>query len=1183
MYPHKRSSGDGHYGDSNKRSRGSYDRDDRGYGGDRGNDRGGGYGDDRGRGGGGGYDDDRGRGGYGDDRGGGRGGYDDRGSSSRGGGGGGGYGDDRGRGFDRDNRESYSRDRSRDRDYGRDSGPYGPSSSTDRRGGGGGRDHGSYGPSSSDRRGGNDRDYASHRQESARGNDRGGGGRDYGSYGPSGGGGGGRDRDSYRSNDRRSDNRDSGPYGPSSDHGGSGRGGDDKFRGSSRGGGGYGNQGRDERDGGSHYGPRGGGGDTRGGASHGGRGGGGFGGRGGGGFGGRGGRGGRSGGGGWSGPPPTEALSNLILAQVTANFRFYQYGLSGVSRDGKAIDSRRRRQELFHRGVFDQETGVLARNSMKRKEIENIQRVVFFEGSFFFSARKIPFLEEKMDLVGASESGKLPTMSNGDTMSVTNIMSFKAPEAITPDEPVKTSDSEIAVDKRCGECPKAFADVEGLLAHAKVTGHSPAYEDDEAKPSNVEIFTSYCNIALQRAMGERMAKWGREYIDPKSFTEPTDKQGRDMGVRIFRAYCCEFGIHREEGGAPSLSLTVDLRAKVIRTRSLLDTLCEGRNPKTTHFDDRRIQQAKRQYEGEVVICTYDKRCYSVIDIDFNNSPASLPIDGQEISHADYFMKKKNISLEFPDVKPIVAVLGRNNSKIYLPAELVCVNDLDPFVKQQLPMIASFKPAERHNAIEEIKRYLVPGAQKTKGAGGGLLPALGIVLCDQRMKVGVEVLPLPLIRAAGMEIPKEKGMMWAPLMNRANYRVDPGRAVEMNVVVIFHRSLGRAVDQVYGKIRDNVNKFNASYRFSDRPHAIVEAGDNDQHWGAVERHFSQSQPDNVFVIDLAKPPRRQAMDTAYSVVKHILTKSGYLSQFVNFNTCDHGDPSKDRKSNTIIQGVARQVLSKCGVRVWWVNLPKEIPLPTVFVGVDVFHAPRKYDNAQGKRAAKESVAAIVVQVIRSHEEQENGTAEVYSETFRRKAGQEMELGGPMKQTLSNALKCFDVNPMSCIVWRDGVGDPAISQVAGQEIPAIRHALAGGESESIPQTVPNSCPLSYIVVQKRISTKFLSMDGQKGLPSGSLIVGLQGQEHHTFYINGTSPPYSTAKPARFIVAQNEGFASKRLLADTSWALCHDYSNWTGPIKLPSPVQYAHKLAELAGGFPDCGDSIDSHAFAGRIHFL
>lgn len=651
---------------------------------------------------------------------------------------------------------------------------------------------------------------------------------------------------------------------------------------------------------------------------------------------------------------------------------------------------------------------------------------------------------------------------------------------------------------------------------------------------------------------------------------------------------CEFGVTHEKQKS-YLTLTVDLRAKVIRTRSLLDNLCNDQDPARYRFDRNSINDANRKYQGEVVICTYDKRCYSVIELDFEHSPATLPIEGQGISHADYFIKKKGIPLKYPDARPIVAVLGRNNSKIYLPAELVCVNELDAAVKQKLPMIASFKPKERHDAIEEVKRYLTPGAQKTKGTGGGLLPALGIVLQDSRVKVGVEVLPLPLMKAAGMTIPKERSNMWAPLISKANYRVTSGQ-VEMNVVVVYHRSLGRCFSGVYDRIRDLVNNFNSSYRFGNKPFAMVEAGDEKYHWGAVERHFSGRQPRNVFVLDLAKPPRRQALDSAYSIVKHILTQNGYLSQFINFNTYDHGNPRDQRKSNTILQGVARQILSKCGVRVWWVNVPREIPMPAVFVGVDVFHAPRKYNASLGKKTGKESVAAIVVQVIRSHNEEDNKHAEVYSETFRRDAGNEMELGRCMNQTVANALSALNVNPMSCIIWRDGVGSPAIKTVAQQEIPAVRQALAAA-SATIGDTskgLPRQIPLSYIVVQKRIATKFLTIDGNNALPCGALVFGLQSTDYDTFYINGTSPPYSTPKPARFVVAQkDEGFgeanSTTRLMADLSWALCHDYSNWTGPIKLPSPVQMAHKLAELAGGMPDCGEKIDARAFAGKIHFL
>jgi len=616
----------------------------------------------------------------------------------------------------------------------------------------------------------------------------------------------------------------------------------------------------------------------------------------------------------------------------------------------------------------------------------------------------------------------------------------------------------------------------------------------------------------------------------------------------------------------------------------LHNLCGERgDPKNARFDSQTISRAKRQWKSEIVICTYDKRCYSIIDLDFDKTPANFPVEGLGMSHADYFKNKKKINLSYPNTPPMVAVLGRSNSTIYLPPELVCVNELDPFVKQQLPLIASFKPPERHAAIEEMKRYLTPGSQKTRGVGGGLLPAVGIVLEDQRIKVQVEVLPLPIIKAAGMQIPQNSGSNWAPLIAKANYRVDPGKSVNLNVVLVYHKDLKNCARMVYEKIRDTVNRFNSTYRFGVKPFSFIEVGDSNMHWGGVERHLSGKQPNNLFLVDLSKPPKRQALDPAYSVIKYMLAKAGYLSQFVNFNTYDHGNPRDERKSNTIIQGVSRQVLSKCGVRVWWVNIPREVPVPTVFVGVDVFHAPRKYNAEQGKRTAKESVAAIIVQIVRSHDERGNGKAEVYSETFRRRAGQEMELGSAIKQTLSNGLKLLKCNPKSCVVWRDGVGDAAISQVAKQEIPAVRLALSGGIIGSSQSKV--KVPLSYIVVQKRIATKFLSLDGQSAMPSGTLVISLQGQEHATFYIQGTAPPYSTPKPARFVIAQmDEGFGKKKkMLADLSWALCHDYPNWTGPIKLPAPVQMAHKLAELAGGFSDCGDSINSKAYAGKIYFL
>lgn len=184
--------------------------------------------------------------------------------------------------------------------------------------------------------------------------------------------------------------------------------------------------------------------------------------------------------------------------------------------------------------------------------------------------------------------------------------------------------------------------------------------------------------------------------------------------------------------------------------------------------------------------------------------------------------------------------------------------------------------------------------------------------------------------------------------------------------------------------------------------------------------------------------------------------------------------------------------------------------------DVFHAPRKFDPKAGKKTAKESVAAVIVSIIRDHEARPNSMVEMYCETEVRSAGQEMKLDTVMNRTVANALKAFKVSPKSCFIWRDGVGDNSIKQVTDQEIPAVKQALQGGVVGG--GAAKADVPVAYIVCQKRINTKFLTDKGEK-LPCGALVTDLQGPEYKTFYINGTCPPYSTPKPVRFIIAERD----------------------------------------------------------------
>lgn len=252
---------------------------------------------------------------------------------------------------------------------------------------------------------------------------------------------------------------------------------------------------------------------------------------------------------------------------------------------------------------------------------------------------------------------------------------------------------------------------------------------------------------------------------------------------------------------------------------------------------------------------------------------------------------------------------------------------------------------------------------------------------------------------------------------------------------------------------------------------------------------------------------------------------------------------------ILQGVSRQIVQKAGVRLWWVKIPPSLPTPTVFVGVDVFHAPRVYDPKANKRVAKASCAAIIVQIYRSEKDQRPGI-EIFSETHAREPGKEYDLGDALKTTIGTALRELNVSPKSCIVWRDGIGESAFGMQAKDEIDAIRKGL---NKDTVGVETKSNIPLSYIVCQKRIDTKLLSKgvpnepDGKYGAPSGTLVEGIQGLDYDTFYINGRAPPYSTPKPVRFIVVSKDDQLKQVPLPELTWDMCHDYPNWVSLFSL------------------------------------
>jgi hypothetical protein len=87
-----------------------------------------------------------------------------------------------------------------------------------------------------------------------------------------------------------------------------------------------------------------------------------------------------------------------------------------------------------------------------------------------------------------------------------------------------------------------------------------------------------------------------------------------------------------------------------------------------------------------------------------------------------------------------------------------------------------------------------------------------------------------------------------------------------------------------------------------------------------------------------------------------------------------------------------------------------------------------------------------------------------------------------------------------------------------------------------------------------------------PSGCIIdrdlVENQSAENKgrfDFFLTPSSATQGCILPTHFFVPKNSSDLSKIDLEHLTYALCYYYFNWAGPIKVPAPCQYAHKIAE------------------------
>lgn len=194
--------------------------------------------------------------------------------------------------------------------------------------------------------------------------------------------------------------------------------------------------------------------------------------------------------------------------------------------------------------------------------------------------------------------------------------------------------------------------------------------------------------------------------------------------------------------------------------------------------------------------------------------------------------------------------------------------------------------------------------------------------------------------------------------------------------------------------------------------------------------------------------RHGSPDRYSVIKKkCVVECGLASQVILWRTMTP-KPGKDWNSVlTVATKVLIQLNAKLGGAPWMVDIPLS---GTMIVGFDVCH-----DTKDKSRSYGALVASMDMKKCQYH----------YSAVSPHQDGN--ELSNHMAFNLTKAVKCYYAQhgtvPEKILFYRDGVGEGQTNYVFEHEVKNVLSKLA-------PLYPNKAVPLTFIIVSKRINTRF-----------------------------------------------------------------------------------------------------------------
>lgn len=598
-------------------------------------------------------------------------------------------------------------------------------------------------------------------------------------------------------------------------------------------------------------------------------------------------------------------------------------------------------------------------------------------------------------------------------------------------------------------------------------------------------------------------------------------------------------IQQLDGG---LKLSVDTTFRVLRMETALDVMVEVRNK----FRGPALKEAMEQeLIGTIVMTNYNNKPYRIDEIDLHKRPTDTFIMGQgdnarKISYVDYMREHWNITIN--DVNQPM-LLHRAKPKLNQPAGCEMV-----YLIPELCHTTGLTSAMRSNftVMRALAQHthLAPDRREMK-----IKELITQILTDERSKTVLDdwnlKLKPDLDLASGRRLQQETiifgqdrkfnvpdNVDWTrPATNGPLYKTV---SIESWIIIYTDRDT-RVVEEFLETVKNLTRALGINVR---PPRKVPIQNESSQAYVKAAR-------ENVKLADqmvVLMTPGKTMREDRYNACKRLLSvEIPVPCQFIRCGNV--GDP---RRMRSICQKILIQIVAKVGGQPWAIFIPMK---SFMIVGIDVYH-----DTLDRKKSCVGFVCTT-----------NQSSSTWFSRAFFQNSLE--EIAQSLNITLMTALEKYQNKngfvPEKIIVYRDGVGDAQMDAVLQIEVPQVMNAI-NFYMRDCDEEVPRP-KLSYVIVQKRINTRFGMRNGNSCVnpPPGSYLDHtITHPEYNDFYLVSQHVNQGTAAPTKYVVLAETGSLRMDHHQKLAYKMTHMYYNWTGTIRVPAPCQYAHKLAQLTG---------------------